>query len=122
MRFTKKLLIIALSLSSFFTSYSQNKNIEKSIPASIYKFTPESANLNSVFFINKKLNLTSFKFLLIDTRNIAEGYYTVPFCNLQNYSTDYIYDTYNEIYHNPLLSKGHFKVADLYKVRPINKK
>ena len=122
MFFTKKNLIFLLLLASFFTNYSQNKNVEKLIPTSIYKFTPESANLNSVFFINKKLNLTSFKFLLLDTRNIAEGYYTVPFCNLKNYSTDYIYDTYNKIYNNPMHSKGHFKVADLYKVRPINKK
>lgn len=122
MFFTKKLLILILSLASFFTTYSQNKNTEKQIPVSIYKFTPESTNLNSIFFINKKLNLTSFKFLLIDTRSIAEGYYTVPFCKTNNYSTDFIYDTYNKIYHNPALSKGHFKVADLYKVRQINKK
>ena len=122
MFFTKKILIFSLSLVSFFTNYSQNKITENSIPTSIYKFTLESANLNSVFFINKKLNLTSYKFLLIDTRNIAEGYYTVPFCNINNYSTDYIYDTYNKIYYNPIRSKGHFKVADLYRVSRINKK
>ena len=122
MFFNKKILIFMLSLASFFTNYSQNKNTEKSIPTSIYKFTPEAINANSTVSINQKLNLTSYKFLLIDTRNIAEGYYSVPFCNLNKYSTDYIYDTYDKIYHNPILSKGHFKVADLYKVRPINKK
>lgn len=100
-----------------FTSFIFSQEKENSIPVSIYTNNAEFVDLNSTYNINKKLNLTSFKFLFLNVRDIEEGYYTIPFYHNNNSPSIYIYDTYNKVYQTAELQKSFFKVADLYKPR-----
>jgi len=98
-----------------FTCFSQNKKKSKFLPLSIYSVV-ETVNLNNNYNINKKLNLKSFSFVMINSNDIEDGYFTIPFSDLKNKPSKYIYETYSEIYDNLNLKKSFFKLADLYKV------
>ncbi len=111
-----------LLLFSTIACFSQEKNKETLLPQSIYLTTFETPSFNSKYTINKKLNLNSFKFLILDLKTIEEGYFTIPFYSINNTPTKYIYDSYNKIFDNLQLQKSFFKVSDLYKFREKNKK
>jgi len=110
-------LLILLLISSF-TAISQTKNETNILPVSIYQTVPKSPDLNNKFSINNKLNLTSYKFAILDLRSFEEGNFNIPICNPPS---EFIYDSYNKLYENLQLRKSFFKVADLYKTRKKNK-
>lgn len=107
-----------LSITSIIAQ--ENKSIEKNIPASIYTSIKVSQDFNSILNINQRLQLKSFTFLVIDEKNIEEGFYTLPICSLTKSPTKYIYDSYNKVYQTKNLKQAFFKVSDLYKVRTKN--
>jgi hypothetical protein len=117
----KKIKLISfLMLLPIFTCFSQGKKHLKPIPQSIYSFN-EPINLNSNYSINKKLNLKSYSFVKIDIEDIENGYFTIPFCDLKNIPSSYIYDTYSKIQDNLNIKKSFFKIADLYNNPHSNK-
>jgi len=96
-------------------TYLNNK-----LPSSIYTSDLLSTDINSTYNINSKLNLHSYKFVFLDETKIEEGYFTIPFENINKTPTKYINDSYTKIYNNLNLKSAFFKVSDLYKGRPKN--
>lgn len=110
--------LIFLCFTTFI--FAQQNEAVKPLPVSIYSSNSDFIDLNSTYAINKKLNLTTFKFMYLNIRNIEEGYYTIPFYNINNAPSSYIYETYNKVYQTAQLQKSFFKVSDLYKPRTNN--
>ena len=106
-------------LCIFFSSCIFSQEAEKSIPISIYTNKAEFIDLNSTFNIHEKLNLTNFKFMVLDVKTIAGGAFTIPLYKINSPSM-FIYETYNKVYQTEQLEKSFFKVTDLYKVRSID--
>lgn len=121
MIYSKIKITLLLILLTSFVCIGQEKNNESLIPSSIYQTGLENINLNGKYKINKRLNFSSYQFVLLDIKSIEEGYLYFPFTNSNNKPSKFIYDSYNKIYSNQLLQKSFFKVSDLYKVREINK-
>jgi len=121
--FLNKCKIVFILLFTSFVGFSQEKNNTNLLPLSVYTISfKKTINLNSKFNLNKRLRLTSYQFMLLDIRNIEEGYFNIPMYTQYNPPTQYIYDSYNKLYSNLQLQKSFFKIADLYKVREKNKK
>jgi hypothetical protein len=112
------LLICLFSFATYSFSQEKIKNINKTfLPESIYSSSlNQNSDLNSFYNLNKKLNLKSYKFAILDANSIEDGYFTIPFQNFDKIPTNYIFDTYQKIYHNQNLKKSFFKLADLYNV------
>ncbi|VAW20114.1 hypothetical protein MNBD_BACTEROID04-919 [hydrothermal vent metagenome] len=121
--FINKCKIVSILLFISFIGFSQEKNNTNLLPLSVYT-TPfkKTINLNSKFNLNKKLRLTSYQFMLLDLRNMEEGFFNIPMYAEYNPPTEFIYDSYNKLYSNLQLQKSFFKIADLYKVHEKNKK
>jgi len=85
------------------------------VPTTIFTHLQLDSDLNSNYNINKKLNLKSYKFAIIDPISIEEGYFTIPFQKFE-LPTSFIFETYQDLYLNQNLKKSFFKVSDLYKV------
>jgi len=116
-------LVTLIFLFSFMLGISQEnelKNKKSNIPTSIYSSTIVSPDLNSPFLINNRLNLKSFKFIVLNQNSIEENFFTIPICNLDRPPTKFIYDSYNRFYQNSILKQSFFKVSDLYRVRAKN--
>jgi hypothetical protein len=113
------LLICLFSFATYSFSQEKIKNINKTfLPESIYSSSlNQNSDLNSFYNINKKLNLKSYKFAIINPISIEEGYFTIPFQNFDKVPTSYIFETYQDLYHNQDLKKSFFKLSSLYNVR-----
>jgi len=85
-------------------------------PTSIFTSLKLDTDINNYYNINKKLNLRSYSFVFIDVKNIEEGYFTIPFNNFKHPPSNYIFETYQDIYHTMNLKQSFFKVSNLYKV------
>ncbi len=121
--FINKCKIIFILLLTSFIGFSQEKNSINLLPLSIYTTSfKKTTNLNSKFNLNKRLRLTSYQFMLLNIRNIEEGYFNIPMYTEYNPPTEFIYDSYNKLYSNLQLQKSFFKIADLYKAHEKNKK
>jgi hypothetical protein len=122
MFYSKIKISLLLILLSSFVCIGQEKKNDSLVTLSIYQSGIETINLNSKYKINEKLNLSSYKFVLLDIKSFEEGYLSFPLTNGGNKPSKYIYDSYNKIYSNQFLQKSFFKVSELYKVREIGKK
>ena len=117
MLLNKKGFVIFVALSITVLGFSQNKNMvlrDSVIPKSIYLTKPEFLYINSDFNLNKRLQLNNYKFVFLNVKDIEDGYYVIPFTNFGNSPSSYIFDSYQEIYHNLNLRKSFFKVSKLY--------
>lgn len=113
-------LIFLFSISLGFSQAQKNETTTKEIPVSIYTATQISSNLNSLLNINKRLNLKSYHFLVLNEKNIEEGIFTFPLCTSKLNSSNYIYETYTKVYNKSVLESAFFKVSDLYRIRTKN--
>lgn len=122
MKLFKKFFTFFLFTSIAF-GYSQapkKEPIKKEVPVSIYTATQISTDLNSVFNINKRLNLKSYQFLVLFEKDIEMGNFTVPISNLRLAKSDYVYDSYIKNHKKSVLESAFFKVSDLYIPRTKN--
>lgn len=116
MNFLKSFLIL-FCIFSFGVGFSQkqpNDSISKKIPTSIYTATQISTDLNSLLNTNKRLNLTSYNFLVLDKITINISGFTVPLYNISPKSSTYIYDTYNKKHQKSILESAFFNISDIY--------
>ncbi len=121
--FINKYKILFILLLTSLIGFSQEKNNTNLLPLSVYTTSfKKTINLNSKSNLNKKLRLTSYQFMLLDLRNMEEGFFNIPMYAEYNPPTEFIYDSYNKLYSNLQLQKSFFKIADLYKVHEKNKK
>lgn len=122
MNFSRKTCLF-LCLSSIYFGFTQERkqdSVTSKIPNSLYTSVKISPDLNSAFHINQRLQLNSYKFMVLDEKSIEAGYFTIPMYNIYQSPTEYIYDSYNKINHTLNLQKAFYKVSDLYKVRARN--
>jgi hypothetical protein len=119
MLLNKKELLFIFAISITALGFSQNKNkvfIDTVIPKSIYLAKPDFLYFNSNFNLDKRIQLNNFKFVFLNVNDIEDGYYVIPFESFWNPPSSYIFDSYQEIYHNMNLKKSFFKVSKLYDV------
>ncbi len=112
--------LFLLSISFGFAQEEKNDTLKKEIPASIYTATQISTDLNSLLNVNKRLNLKSYKFLVLVEKNIESGYFSTPLFNKKTNPSNYIYDSYNKIHQKSVLEAAFFKISDLYQPRTKN--
>lgn len=103
-----------------FSQVTKKDTLKKEIPLSIYTATQTSAAINSSLNLNKRLDLTSFNFLILNEKDIEMGNFTIPLSNMKFAKSDYIYDFYTKIHQKSILEASFFKVSDLYKSRTKN--
>lgn len=113
-------LFICLSTSIGFSQEQKKDTLNTKIPISIYTASQISTNFNSLYYINNRLNLKSYQFLILDEKSIEMGNFTVPLYNISLAPSSYINDSYNKIYHKKNLESAFFKVSDLYLPRSKN--
>ena len=113
--FSNKFYVIILFFSSLNYVLSQEINVELGttvLPKSIY-----SKNIltekNSTFLTNNKLNLKQYNFVFLDVKKIEDGYFTIPLKNIAKPS-DFIFETYKDIYNKRNLEKSFFDISKLY--------
>ena len=117
MLLNKKGFVVFVAISITLIGFSQNKNKvlrDSVIPSSIYFSKPEFLYIYNDFNLNKRLQLNNYKFVFLNVKDIEDGYYAIPFTSLWNPPSSYIFDSYQEIYHNLNLKKSFFKVSKLY--------
>jgi len=113
--FSTKLFFLFVWFISYNTCFSQEKSIGKEnqlLPTSIYSKNILSEK-NSTFLINNKLKLKDYKFVFLDVKKIKEGYFTIPLKNISKPS-DFIFETYKDIYIKRALEKSFFDISKLY--------
>lgn len=103
------------------TCLSQEKN-KGILPLSIYQTVPNAIDYNTKYYLNKRLDLSSFKFVFLDFRMINEEPISFPMVSNLSTPSKYIYDSYNKYTLKQDLQKSFFKVSDLYKTRERSKK
>tara|TARA_R110001583_G_scaffold49099_2_gene153788 strand:+ start:8181 stop:8552 length:372 start_codon:yes stop_codon:yes gene_type:complete len=114
-----KYLIVLLFIvtTNSFSQENVNPTNKTYLPESIYSSSLyQNSDLNSFYSINKKLDLKGYKFAIINPVSIEEGYFTIPFQKFDKVLTSYIFETYQDLYHNQDLKKSFFKVSSLYNV------
>lgn len=122
MNFLKALFSI-LCLLFFEPVFSQNQpndTIKKEIPVSIYTSTQISNNFNSLLKLNKRLNLKSYNFMVLDEKHMELGDFSVPLHHISLRSSNYNYDTYNKTYQQSILEAAFFNLDHLYRPRTKN--
>lgn len=112
--------LFTLSIGVGFSQEHKNITSKKEIPVSIYTATQISTDLNSLLNVNKRLNLTSYHFLVLNKKNIELGNLTAPLYKGKLNPSHYIYETYNKVHQKSVLEAAFFKVSDLYKPRTKN--
>jgi hypothetical protein len=113
--FSNKIFFIVVFFININTCFSQKTNVDLDttlLPKSIYSKHILSEN-NSAFLINNKLNLKQYKFLFLDVAKIEEGYFTIPLKDISKRS-NFVYETYKDIYNKRALEQSFFDVSMLY--------
>ena len=111
----KKFISVSLLLCFYLSTNAQEnasylkKENSKSIYTVDYKdFITDS---NSYATINNRLKLTSIDFIFVDSEDIDDNVFSIPFKNFRKTPSSYIYDDYND-YHNNNFLKGFLKEND----------
>jgi len=113
--FSNKIYVIIVFFISFNYVFSQEINVELDnlvLPKSIYSKNILT-EINSTFLINNKLKLKQYKFVFLDVQKIEDGYFTIPLKNITKPS-DFIFETYKDIYNKRALEKSFFDISKLY--------
>lgn len=113
--FLNKFYFILIFFIGFNCVFSQEINIEldnTELPKSIYSKSI-LIEKNSNFLTNNKLNLKQYKFVFLDVQKIEDGYFTIPLKNIAKPS-DFIFETYKDIYNKRALEKSFFDISKLY--------
>jgi hypothetical protein len=95
----KKHNILIFMFFISFISFSQEiekKEEAKPMPISIYTQFTNTINLNSAYAINQKLQLTSPQFMFFNSQAIDEGTFNIPFYNINESPTNYIFNAYHQ--------------------------
>jgi hypothetical protein len=118
-----KYLLVTIALIYSYSGFSQEKEPEKRdsiIPQSIYAIPVFSTDINSTYYLNNRLNLTSYQFVRFNQSIFEEGNLAIPFYNITQSPSEYIYDSYVRNYETAVLQSAFFKVSDLYRPRTKN--
>ncbi len=108
-------ILLAANVVSQEIDKSDNKFI---LPTSIYASSLDnSKELNSALQINNKLNLTSFKFTLLNVEDIRSGKFSILTDNIGRQPTKYIYDTYTKKAIDKAITSTFFDIDVLYYIR-----
>ena len=103
------LFVLFLSYT-FSLSAQENKKESKNLPLSIYTFV-SAKNLNSFSVINKKLNLSNFDFVYVNSLDLDYNLFSLDFRNMGKVPSEFIYDDYKRYQNNNLL-KGFLRKND----------
>ena len=113
--FSAKYFYLMVFFISWNICFSQEIKIEldnTELPKSIY-VKNILLEKNSTFLTNNRLNLKQYKFVFLDVQKIEDGYFTIPLKNIAKPS-DFIFETYKDIYNKRALEKSFFDISKLY--------
>ncbi len=117
----KKVILFLLILIFVAKGFSQENNYttKTKLPSSLY--ITQLSFFDATSNINKKLDLTSFKFVILNKKDIEDGFFTFSLKNLKRTSTSYIYDDYKYVYLDRYIFKG-YDLRKLPEIRNISSK
>ena len=112
-----KLLITTLILLLGINGFSQEdiSTTKSTLPNSLY-LVSSKLSFETQQNINSRLDLTSFKFVELNKKDIEDGFFSFSLKNLKRTPTAYIYDDYKYVYLDRYIFKGY----DLRKLPEIN--
>ena len=100
----KEILFLPVALFISLLSFAQKtEKTDNKAPISIYTFNSLEKDVNSFTSIRNRLNLISFKFVIIDANDIDTNTVSLDFKNIGTTPTLFIYDDYNRYQNNNLL-------------------
>ncbi|AUC86187.1 hypothetical protein CW731_13265 [Polaribacter sp. ALD11] len=91
-------LLVSISFHAQKTELPQQK-----VPVSIYTFNSLDKDVNSISSLNKRLNLTTYKFVTIAANDIENNIASINFSDVGKKPSAYIYDDYKKYQNNNLL-------------------
>ena len=97
------LLFSLLFLFVISVNAQKNKQNTTKTPASIYTLTNFEKDGNSFYFLNKKLKLSHFDFVYVDSDRMEYNYSTLYFKDHGKKSSIFISDDYNRYIKNNLI-------------------
>lgn len=112
---SKRIFLLLTFLITYTTCFAQEKSLYTNnnfLPKSIYTKNILN-NYNSTFLTNNRLNLKQYKFAYLDVRKLSENNFIIPLSNI-NKPSNFIFDTYKDIYNKRNLEKSFFDVSKLY--------
>ncbi|TXD47878.1 hypothetical protein [Polaribacter sp. IC073] len=100
----KRLLSLTISLFLSISLYAQKTNTpQQKAPVSIYTFNSLDKDVNSISSLNKRLKLTSYKFVIVKADDIATKVASINFSAIGKKPSASIYDDYRKHQNNNLL-------------------
>ena len=100
----KRLLSLTISLLLSISLCAQKTNTpQQKVPVSIYTFNSLDKDVNSISSLNKRLKLTSYKFIIVKADDIATKVTSINFSAIGKKPSAYIYDDYKKYQNNNLL-------------------
>ncbi len=100
----KTLLFLPVMLLISVSFFAQKRAIIKQkAPVSIYTFNSLEKDVNSISSLNKRLNLTSFNFVIVDADDIDNNIASMSFKDIGTKPSEYIYDDYKRYQNNNFL-------------------
>ncbi|QNM84708.1 hypothetical protein H9W90_10930 [Polaribacter pectinis] len=115
----KKTYILTLTLFLSISLTAQQKDLfPKILPPSIYTFSLMD-DINDVFPLNKKLNLTNFNFAYVNQIDLELNTFSIDSNNFGKQPTEFIYDDYKR-YQDRNLLKGFILKNDPTRWAPTN--
>lgn len=108
--------LFTIATAGFSQEKAKNITAKKTLPKSIYTSSTQTFDLNRKYQINKNLNLTSFKFVQLNFKDIEDGYFSASYSNLNKKPSKYIFDDYIKIYRNRTFKQNFFEGFDLNKL------
>ncbi|MCF6278911.1 MAG: hypothetical protein L3J14_01030 [Flavobacteriaceae bacterium] len=108
-------LISVLLVLNVFSQEIDDNNDTILLPTSIYTSSFDKLQtINSLLLINKKLNLTSFEFVILNTKAIKNGNLSISTENIGKQPTKFIIETYQKIAMNKAMTSAFFDIDALY--------
>lgn len=105
------LSIILAILLNFSLNAQKKASNSKTLPISIYTLNTFSIDYNSYSLLNKKLNLTNFKFVFVKAEDLDNNIFSIETNNIGKKPSEFIFDDYKRYQNNNLL-KGFFRKHD----------
>jgi len=102
----KGLLFLTVFLWIPISINAQKTNINKhKAPISIYTFNTLKKDTQSISSLSKRLNISTFSFILADTHNIDQKIYPLNFKEIGDKAPAYVYDSYEKYQDNTFLKE-----------------
>ncbi len=105
----QKLFLSVFLLSLTLEGFSQEikENVQNNLPVSIFSSSFKKENFIDISHnINDRMNLSSYHFIVLNMKDIRDGFFTMSPQNFNRTPTNLIYEEYRDIIFNDVFFAG----------------